>query len=312
MLRDVRPADGTQFLEVMARGFPEESAVLGGRPEEFEKMFRRIFRWDTRLLLGLLKLFGRPIFRALVVEAEGRVVAETLVTFPPGAAFVSNVVVDASYRRRGYAKLMLEEARRSARRAKRRYLALDVLESNTGARTLYESLGYLPLQQRAQLTHDRLDSFPSAPPANGAIRSFQRSDVPRLVEILRRQTPPQIEKVLPTGKSRFVGSGVANRMMALEEGSWVIDRGEGAEAHVSASVSRTMEAAHLVAPTFADSVDDRLAADLVATATVWCAARQAPRILSMVTDTNPRGRAALEAVGFHLARPLWTLYRPVD
>jgi ribosomal protein S18 acetylase RimI-like enzyme len=312
MLRDLRRADGPQFLGLMERGFPEESSLLGGRPEEFAKLFRRIFRWDTRFLLGLLRLFGRPIVRALVVEQDGRVVAETLVTFPSGAAYVSNVVVDPAYRRRGYARQMLEEARKTARRAKREYVALDVLESNTSARALYDSMGYRPLQQRVQLLHDSMDRFGPVPPANPNIRALQRSDVAPLVEILRQQTPLDVEKVLPTRKDRFIGSGMANRMLDSEETSWVIDRGNGPEAYIAAAVSRAMEAAHITSPTFAESVDDHLAIDLVTTAGAWCAARHAPRILTMVSVNNPRGRGALEAVGFHRALPLWTLYRPVD
>jgi ribosomal protein S18 acetylase RimI-like enzyme len=312
MLRDLRRADGPEFLALMERGFPEESALLGGRPEEFEKMFRRVFRWDARFLLALLKLLGRPIVRMLVVEQDRRLVAESLVTFPAGAAYVSTVVVDERYRRRGYARQMLEEARNTARRAKREFLVLDVLESNTGARALYDSLGYRPLEQRFHLVQDTMDRFGSPPPANPNIRALRRSDVPGLVEVLKRQTPPEVEKVLPTRKDRFVGSGVANRMMATEEASWVIDRGHGPEGHVAAAVSQAMQAAHFASPTLAESVDDRLALDLVTTAATWCASRRVPRIISMVSGRNARGRAALEAIGFRHALPLWTLYRTVD
>jgi len=311
MLRDLRREDGPQFFELMQRGFPEESALLGNRPEEFEKIFRRIFRWDSRLILGILKLFGRPIVRALVVEVDGRVVATTLVTFPEGSAYVSNVVVDATHRRQGYARRMLEEARRAASRAKRRYIVLDVLESNTGARTLYESLGYRPIRSRSQFVHDSMTQLATAPPANPAIRAMHRSDVAPLVAISKRQTPPEVENVLPTRPERFSQHGIANRMMASEEASWVIDRGHGPEAHVAATVSDAFDAAHLTAPTLAESVDDRLAFELVATAGAWCATRKAHRVLSMVAADNPRGRAALEAVGFQHALPLWTLYRPV-
>lgn len=312
MLRDLRRADGPQFLALMERGFPEESALLGNRPEEFDKIFRRIFRWDTRLLFGLLRLFGRPIARALVVEADGRVVATSLVTFPSGAAYVSNVVVDPDHRRRGYARAMLEEARTTARRTKRKFLALDVLEDNTNARTLYESLGYRPLRARTQLVQDAPQRFGTDTPKSSAIRPLQRSDVPTLVEILRRQTPSEVEKVLPTSPGRFLASEVANRMLASEEASWVIDRGHGPEAHVAATVSTAMEAAHLTAPTLAVTVDDGLGVQLVSTAGAWCVARGAPRLVSMVAADNPRGRAALEATGFRDARSLWTLYRSVD
>ena len=311
MLRDLRREDGPPFFELMERGFPEESALLGNRPEEFERIFRRIFRWDSRLILGILKLFGRPIVRALVVEADGRVIATTLVTFPEGSAYVSNVVVDAAYRRRGYARLMLEEARKTAVRAKRRYIVLDVLENNTGARALYESLGYRPIRSRSQFVHESMAQLAVAPPANSAIRPMRRSDIAALVALSKRQTPPEVETVLPTLPERFAQHGVANRMMSSEEVSWVIDRGRGPEAHVAATVSEAFDAAHLAAPTIAESVDERLAAELVATAGAWCAARKAHRILSMVAADNPRGRSALEAVGFQHALPLWTLYRTV-
>jgi len=311
MLRDLRRADGRPFFELMEAGFPEESAIFGNRPEEFEKVFRRIFRWDAQLLLVLLKWFGRPMVRALVVEADDRVVATVLVTFPAGAAYVSNVVVDAAYRRRGYARRMLEEAYRTAEHAGRGYIALDVLDSNTGARALYDSLGYRPLRQRSEVLHDTVARFAVPRPENGSIRAMRRSDIPYLTEIVRRQTPPKVEAVLPTGKGRFAESGLVTRILDSEEAAWVVDRGHGPEAHVAATVSRAMEAAHIGAPVIGESVDDALAADLVSRAGAWCAARQVPRILSMVPTDDRRSSTALEAVGFRHARALWTLYRPV-
>jgi ribosomal protein S18 acetylase RimI-like enzyme len=314
MLRDLRRADGRQFFELLEAGFPEESAVLGNRPEEFEKVFRRVFRWDVRLMLVLMKGFGRPIVRALVVEADGRVVATSLVTFPARAAYVSSVVVDVAYRRRGYARRMLEEAYRTAQRSRRKHIVLDVLDSNTGARALYDSLGYRPLRQRSEVLHDSVERFAATAPGpeHRSIRPVHRSDVPHLVELARRQTPPEVEAVLPTGKGRFVESRFVNRILVSEEAAWVVDRGHGPEAHVAAMVSRAMVAAHVGAPVIGESVDDRLAAELVSTAGAWCAARQVPRMMSMVAVDDLRGRAALEAAGFRHARTLWTLCRPVD
>lgn len=311
MLRDLRRADGPEYFRMLEAGFPEESRVLGNRPEEFEKIFRRVFRWDTRFILGLLRLFGRPIVRALVVEADGHVVATTLVTFPAGCAYVSNVVVEAPYRRRGYARRMLEEAERSARRAHRRFIALDVLDTNTAARTLYESLGYRSLCSRSELVREASDASRAPPGGIPGLRGFRRSDVSALVEIVRRQTPAEVEKVMPTQRDRFLESGVVNRILASEGAGWVLDRGSGPEAFVSASVSRAMEAAWVSAPVLAETVDEGLGSSLVATAATWCTARKAPRILSMVLDGNSRGRTALEATGFRHARSLWTLYRTV-
>ncbi|HEY1198344.1 MAG TPA: GNAT family N-acetyltransferase [Thermoplasmata archaeon] len=312
MIRDVRRADTPSLFELMTREFPEESALLGNRPEGFQKIIRRVFRWDTRLLVGLLRLFGRPVFRFLVVETDGRPVASMLISFPRVSAYVSTVVVDPAYRRRGYARQMCEEARRTAKRAGRKYVVLDVLETNTGARTLYESIGYRPLRARAQFVRESTAQFGTEPPVNPAIRPFRRRDAAALAEILRRQTPPAILEVTPIGADSFVSSGYTNRLLASQEAAWVIDRGRGPEGHVAATVSETFEAGHMSAPVLAESVDAELAGALVRTAGAWCAARKVPRVLSMVADDNVRGRAALEAGGFRHAFAFWTLYRPVD
>ena len=312
MIRDIRRTDGDILFTLMDREFPEESALLGGRPEAFQRVVRRVFRWDSRFVIGLLRLFGRPIFRYVAVEADRRLVGTTMVTFPRGSAYVSNVVVDPAYRRRGYAKLMLEEARRTARGAGRRYLVLDVLDTNTGARTLYDSLGYRPLRSSSHFVHEELARFEPPPPSDPSLRPFRRTDAPPLVEIVRREHPARVEQVLPVGESRFVHSSFENRLLETEEAAWVVDRGRGPEAHVGASCSAVFAAANLSAPVVGPSVEPALAVVLVRTAGAWCAARKAPRILTFVNDENQRGRAALEGAGFRNAHTSTTLYRPVD
>jgi ribosomal protein S18 acetylase RimI-like enzyme len=312
MIRDVRRADSPYLFDLMTREFPEESAIMGNRPEGFEKIVRRVFRWDTRFILGLFRLFRRRLFRFLVVEADGRLVAMTMVTFPRVSAYVSNVVVDPGYRRRGFAKKMLEEARRTAKGAGRTYIALDVLANNTRARTLYDSLGYRPLRTKTHFVHESPVQFGTSPPANASIRPFRRDDAAALLEILRRQTPAEVEAILPTEPSRFAVSGFLNRMLESEEAAWVVDRGHGPEAHIAVTVSVAFDAAHLSPPVLAESVDAELAGALVRTAGAWVAVRKAPRILALLSDDNVQGQAALDAAGFHRALESSTLYRPVD
>jgi len=312
MIRDVRRADSPYLFDLMTREFPEESALLGNRPEGFQRIVRRVFRWDTRLIIGLFRLFGRRLFRFLVVEVDGRLVAMTMVSFPQVSAYVSNVVVDPAYRRRGFAKRMLEEARLTAKRSHRKYIALDVLENNTRARTLYEAIGYRALRTKTHYVHESPTVFGTARPSNPAIRPYRRGDAPALVEIVRRQTPPTVEEILPTSPTRFAVSGFQNRMLASEEAAWVVDRGEGVEAHISATVSVAFDAAHLGPPVLSESVDAELAGALVRTAGAWVALRKSTRILSQLSDDNVRGRAALEAAGFHRALGSSTLYRLVD
>jgi ribosomal protein S18 acetylase RimI-like enzyme len=309
-LRDLRAADTPRLLEFLKNEFPQEEALLGTRAEGFVEITRRVFRWDTRAFLGLLRVVGRPIFRFFVIEEGGRIVATTLLTFGPRAGYVSMVVVDPAHRRRGLARTLLERARSATRSRGRPYIALDVLAANAPARTLYESLGYRPLRAASYLVHDRPTTLLPAPNAVPGLRAFRRSDARPLAEIARRQKPSEVEAVLPTAAREIVGSEWVGRILRTEFAAWVLDPGRGPVAWVGASVSTATEAAHLTAPILDDSVAPEGARALVETAGAWCAARGAPRVLSMLPAENLRGRAALEGAGFHDAIPLWTLYRP--
>ena len=312
MIRDIQRADAPLLFDLMQKEFPEESALLGNRPEGFERVVRRVFRWDTRLILGLLRLLGRPIFRMLAVEADGKLVGSTLVTFPRVSAWVSNVVVAPAYRRRGYARRMVEEARGTARRVGRQYVALDVLDSNTPARTLYESMGYRRLQAKGHFLLEPATAAGTAASGNPAIRPFRRPDARPLASIVGRQTPSGVKAVIPTGEAAFVASRLATRMLDSEGMAWVIDRGNGAEGYVAATVSKVASAAHVTAPVLSESLDPALGASLTRTACAWSATRGAPRILCLVSEHNTWGRAALESVGFRLAFSSQTLYRSVN
>lgn len=313
MIRDLRRTDTPRLLALLEQNFPEESALLGNRPDGFEQVVRRVLRWDSRLVLGFLRRIGRPVFRVVVVEVDRTAVGMSLVTFPARAAYVSHVVVDPAYRRRGYARQMLEVAREYGRRAGRPYLALDVLDSNAAARTLYESIGYRPLRATADLVREGVaDRAPAPSPTNPAIRPFVRTDAPALVAIARRQAPAEVEAVLPIGEGAFVGSALSARVLTSEDAAWVVDRGAGPEGYAAATVSQSTVAGHMAAPVLSETLDASLGAALARTALDWCAARKVPRVLSRIAEYNTWGRAALEALGFRNAHSSRTLYRPVD
>jgi ribosomal protein S18 acetylase RimI-like enzyme len=310
MLRDLKPADSPRLFEFMKREFPQEEALLGMRPEGFEKIVRRVFRWDTRLILGLARAVGRPLFRFLVIEDGGQVVATTMLTFSSRSGYVSSVVVDPASRRRGYARRLLDEARRLTRRRGQPYVVLDVLEDNQPARTLYESVGYCRLRSTAMLAHERPGDVSAPVPVPPGVRAFRRSDARRIAQVAQQGLPSEVATVLPVRPAQFLGSRMEARVMSAETAAWVVDRGKGVEAHVSATVSPATEAGHISAPVVAESVEPALAADLVRTAMGWAAQRRPPRLLVQVPEENRRGRAALEEVGFHEALSLLTLYRP--
>lgn len=311
-LRDLRAGDGPRIGELLKSEFPEEEVLLGSRPEEVEKVVRRTLRPTIRFVLGFLRLFGRPVFRFFVIESDGRIVATTLLTFSHRTGYLSMVVVDPAYRRRGLARELLERAHRATRARGKPFLALDVLASNAPARTLYDSLGYRPLRATSYFAHEAPAAFLPAGPEPAGVRPFDRRDARRLVEIARIHVPVEVQAVLPTTERDLVGSAFVDRTMGTEVAAWVIDDGRGPEAWVAGAVTPATEAAHLSAPIVDPSLDPERAVALVRVAGAWCAARRAVRLLAMVPEENERGRAALLGAGFRDAIPLWTLYRPVD
>ncbi len=311
-VRDLRPADAPRLFELMKTEFPEEEVLLGSRPEGLDEVVRRVYRPPTRLLLGFLRLIGRPLFRFFVIESEGRIVATTLLTFSHRAGYLSTVVVDPAYRRRGFAKELLERSRKATRARGKPFVALDVLASNERARALYAKMGYRPLRSTAFFVHESPAAFSSASANPPGVRPFAKSDARPLADIARLGVPVEVQTVLPVTHQDIAGSARVSRMLASETAAWVLDEGSGPRGWVSATVTPVTEAAHLAAPIVDPSVPTERAAELVRVAAGWCAARHAVRLMAMAPEENSRGRAALVAAGFRDALSLWTLFRTVD
>jgi len=310
MIRDLRRSDAAGLFDLMRLGFPDEERLAGTTPEALERIVRRVLRWDTRLVLGFLRLFGQTIFRYLVVDVDGRMVATTLLTFPERAGFVSNVMVHPEFRRRGYAQALLERARQLAANQRRRYMALEVNQTNAPAIALYERIGYRRLGPGA-VTVNREASTPISGGTSPAVRPFVPKDARALVEIARSTVPPEVLEVLPPQESSFRGSGFIDRALESHTQAWVVDRGHGAEAHVAATLSGAATSAHISGPVIGTSVPEDAVAALVRAAIEWTERTHPPRILGRVAGWNERGRAALSGAGFRDVVANWTLFRPV-
>lgn len=311
MIRDFRATDASALVHLLKTQFPEEEAIIGTQPESVFRVIRRVTRWDARLIFALLRLVGKPVFRMLIYEEEGRLVGTTLLSFPARSVYLSMVVVDPSVRRRGYARALLERSAEVARRAHRQYLVLDVLARNAPARTLYEQrLGYRPLRETAYMTREHPEEVgPEAATFPAGIRRYEPGDSAALVEISRRLTPPEVQAVLPIPDRLLSENRMNARIFGSESGAWVVDRGAGAEALAVATRTPGQEAAHLNDPIVAPTADPALVGQLVRTALAWCGARHALRVLAPVPRYNTSGRAALEREGFGEALSAWTLFR---
>jgi ribosomal protein S18 acetylase RimI-like enzyme len=310
VIRELRRADVPALFPLLQIGFPEEESLIGSTPEGFARVARRIYRWDAQFLLGLLRLVGRPIFRFFVAEEDSHVVGTTILTYPERAGYVSTVMVDPAYRRRGLAQALLERAREATARTGRKYIVLNVLRANAPAIALYERIGYRRLGDGGTfLVRESTGPVPPAP--SPSVRGFQPHDAHGLVEITRRATPPEVLEVLPPSAGAIRGSDFVDRILVSSTQAWVVDRGRGPEAHVSASMGGLSPVGHLSDPIVGEEARPEDVAALLRTAIAWCTARGAPRIIGRVAASNPRARAAVDAEGFREAHGDWTLFRPV-
>lgn len=309
MLRAFRPRDIPELVPLLLRHFPEEEAVLGRNPETYARIVRRIYRWDARLVLGLLRAVGRPVFRFLVVEADGRLAATTIVTFPPAAGFLSTVMVDTPYRRRGYARRLVEAACHVAARRGRRVAALDVLAANAPAQALYASLGFRRLRGKSLLLREGARPSDAGSSAGAEIRTFRRSDGSPLVALAAAALPPSVAAVFPATEGELTGRDLVASILESETAAWVAEVDGAPAGYVSASASAALDSGFLRTPLVGPRLDDANARALVTTAVAWLADHQRSRVVVEVPDHAGRSRRALESEGFREVYRVDTLAR---
>jgi ribosomal protein S18 acetylase RimI-like enzyme len=309
MLRSFRRSDLERYYQLMVSEFPKETALLGWRYEAFAKIVRRVERWDYRILLGIFRALGRPLFELWIVESDGALAASALQSFGPVSSYVANVFVAPEFRRRGFAKQVLGACHAAAKRAKKQYVVLDVVDDNAGAIALYASLGYGPVGHATNFVRPS-STAPPEPAPSPLRRAFRKSDGTALAAIVGAFLPAARTAVQPVRPGDFaLPSGVVRALDSRSE-AWVLDRGSGPIAWVRASVSPAMEAGHLTAPVVDPSADPAEVRGLLDMAIRWGVGNGAARMLCEAVDENVHGVAALRNAGFEVAYGSRTLARP--
>lgn len=300
MLRQFHPRDVGVLFPLLQRHFPGENQLLGFRPEAFQRIVHNLFRPHIRFLMALADLVRRPFAKFLVMDVDGHLAATTLLTFTPTTGYVSMVMVDDPYRRRGYAKKLLDAAARETRRTGRAWVVLDVLSDNAPAKQLYDALGYRRIQSMTFQSVDFPGPAPSGPePAlPTGVRPLQKDDGARLTELANAERPEEYRAVLPAHPRQFFLSPLVSLGLESETAAWVVDRGHGPEAFLRATVSPATEAGNLTSPLIGPDVPPELATQLVAYAVDWVRRRGPTRVASEVPQYAVRGLAAMANLGF--------------
>jgi ribosomal-protein-alanine N-acetyltransferase len=311
MLRPFRREDGPKLFELTGRYFPEEGELLRWRPGAFDAVVQRVFRPDVRLLLWMFDAFRHPVYKVVVLEAEGRLAGAAVLTFPTKAGYISSVVVDEPFRGRGYATQIVHACEAASRRAGRKFTVLDVLVTNAPARSLYEKLGYRMLRGQSYYFRDSDGPGPAEPGVAPGVRPFARRDAKPLTALAMGLLPRAVTEVLPVAAGHFRETPLVTMGLDSESAAWTVDRGRGVEGFVRGTVSSATESGHLSAPLLSPDVPEETGRALVRTATDWIQRHGVRRVVCELPTHNATGLAVLAREGFREAIALETLFRPL-
>lgn len=102
------------------------------------------FPWSEELLRNCLKVG----YHALVLREEGCVRAYAFASSGAGESHILNICVDPEFRGQGYAKTLLKQCIATVMIHGAKVMFLEVRESNRGAISLYESMGFVEIGRR--------------------------------------------------------------------------------------------------------------------------------------------------------------------
>ena len=113
--------------------------------------------WTSESFLSVL---GLPHMRFLVAEAGDELLGYVVAMVVADEGEVADLAVAPASRRRGIGGLLLDRVAEDVAQRGTRSLYLEVRESNTGARALYESRGFVAVgRRRGYYQHPREDAL---------------------------------------------------------------------------------------------------------------------------------------------------------
>ena len=98
------------------------------------------YPWSSRFFSQELEV---ECARALLAELDGQIAGYVLFWLLPDEIDIHNIAVHIKFRRRGLGRLLLSQVVARARRRLSARVTLEVRVSNSPARRLYESLGFV-------------------------------------------------------------------------------------------------------------------------------------------------------------------------
>jgi ribosomal protein S18 acetylase RimI-like enzyme len=182
--------------------------------------------------------------KIFVAEIDKKVVGTTIVNDRRKVGYISTVMVHPTCRRKGIAEKLMKSALNYTQK-KRRRAVLHVISTNTPAKNLYTKLGFKKFENISYLTGD-IDSL-SKPKINEEInvRTFQKSDLDDMYNLIITSEDPDHLKVFDFRKSDLQVSLLQRLMRFSKQEKLVATKDDKILGYAQTHYTTPKEAGHI-------------------------------------------------------------------
>jgi len=294
VFRELRRSDLPTFSKVIHLGIGNLERSTG-LDEGAEAMFRTLERRSVWLLLGFMRLLGRPIVRIWVASSGPRVVGTGTLILLPKAGYVAGMATDPEFRGRGIASRILALQQDAAASRGRTWVVLDVESENETAIRVYRKAGYRDAGRYAWYTRLGVPAPSPVPPGDGAPAS--KAELKEYVEKLNASRAADLQAALPADTRMLSHNEFLVRTVGVKHRTWVRSYGGSTPSSVRAyRVPRTHLGVYFPVVGTPEPSADELAA-LFAPATEWLRPEAPQRTVAVVAEPAGAAGAALERMG---------------
>jgi ribosomal-protein-alanine N-acetyltransferase len=190
LIRDLRKSDLKYLLDLYLTCFANEFEVSGFDPDHMADMVNRGFGVTGRLVMGLLRFFGKEPVRLLVAEIGGRVVGTTIVSPGEKSGYISSVMVHPDFRRKGIATRLVTSALDYIRKKNKVRAVLHVDSTNDSAISIYVKLGFKAFERSTYFIGETDSVHVQENTSRVKIREFQKEDLDQVYDLIESSEDP--------------------------------------------------------------------------------------------------------------------------
>lgn len=305
LIRDFRKSDLDELLDLIPKCFAREFEISGFDPDHMRGMVNRAYGTMGRLFIGSARLLGKEPIKFLVAEAAGKAIGTTMVNSQGRIGHISAVMVSPDYQRRGIATALMKNAVGYIQKRKMDRAVLNVVSTNTPAKSIYSGLGFQEFQQVAYLAADT-GSIISPGNADGVeTRPYRGADEDEVYSLYMASEDPNHLRVFDFTKKQLktpfwvhlFSFGTSKRIVAMRSGRIV---GSAVASYTTAKEAGGIRSVQVRPEDRTQGIENAL----LNAAIEEIRRSKTRRIIAMIPTTRPELIETLKGMGFSEAMVL--------